>query len=74
MEHRPATGHSRQRIGDWEAGAVIGKAHKGVLVTLVDRMSRFTQARGLPPGGRPGESDHCGDASPLQAPVPDDHL
>lgn len=48
IEHRPAIVESRQRIGDWEGDTVIGKAHKGVLVTLVDRMSRFTLARGRP--------------------------
>ena len=48
IEHRPAIVESRQRIGDWEGDTVIGKAHKGVLVTLVDRTSRFTLARGLP--------------------------
>lgn len=30
------------RIGDWEGDTVIGKGHKGVLVTLADRVSKKT--------------------------------
>ena len=48
IEHRPAVVESRQRIGDWEGDTVIGKGHQGVLVTLVERKSRFTLARALP--------------------------
>ena len=29
------------RIGDWEIDTVIGKGHQGVLVTVVDRHSKF---------------------------------
>jgi IS30 family transposase len=31
-------------IGDWEGDTVIGKAHKDVLVTLVERKSRYALA------------------------------
>ncbi len=31
-----------QRIGDWEIDTVIGKNHKGALVTIVERKSKFT--------------------------------
>jgi transposase, IS30 family len=48
IEHRPAIVESRQRIGDWEGDTVIGKGQQGVLVTLVERKSRFTLARALP--------------------------
>ena len=37
---RPSVAASRSRIGDWEADCVIGKAHKGVFVTLAERESR----------------------------------
>ena len=30
------------RIGDWEIDTVIGKNHKGALVTIVERKSRYT--------------------------------
>ena len=32
----------KTRLGDWEADTVIGKGHKGVLVTLAERCSRLT--------------------------------
>lgn len=34
----------KTRLGDWEGDTVIGKNHKGVLVTLVERRSRYTLA------------------------------
>jgi IS30 family transposase len=37
----------RSRIGDWEGDTVIGKGHQGVLVTLVERKSRYTLAAPL---------------------------
>ena len=30
------------RLGDWEADTMIGKGHKGVLVTLAERVSKKT--------------------------------
>jgi IS30 family transposase len=33
---------TKTRIGDWEIDTVIGKNHKGALVTIVDRVSKFT--------------------------------
>jgi IS30 family transposase len=34
----------RRRVGDWEADTVIGKQGHSVLVTLVERKTRFTVA------------------------------
>ena len=34
----------RTRVGDWEADTVIGKQGHSVLVTLVERKTRFTVA------------------------------
>jgi transposase, IS30 family len=48
IEQRPAHIEARQRVGDWEGDTVIGRGHKGVLVTLVERTSRYTLARELP--------------------------
>ena len=42
IDKRPAILGEKTRIGDWEIGAVIGKQHSGALVTLVERVSRFT--------------------------------
>ena len=42
IDDRPAVVDDKARLGDWEADTVIGKGHKGVLVTLADRCSRTT--------------------------------
>ena len=47
IEHRPAVVDLKRRIGDWEGDTVIGKGHKGALVTLVERKSRYTLAHPL---------------------------
>jgi transposase, IS30 family len=44
IEQRPAVVDDKSRMGDWEGDTVIGKNHKGVLVTLVERKSRYTLA------------------------------
>lgn len=44
IEQRPAVVEARSRMGDWEGDTVIGKGHQGVLVTLVERKSRYTLA------------------------------
>ena len=41
---RAAVVEQRSRIGDWEGDTVIGKNHKGALLTLVERKSRYTLA------------------------------
>ena len=42
IEKRPMIVDKKTRIGDWEGDTVIGKNHKGALVTLVDRVSKVT--------------------------------
>lgn len=42
IEERPGIVEKRERLGDWEADTVIGQKSRYALVTLVDRMSRFT--------------------------------
>lgn len=44
IEQRPAIVELRERQGDWEGDTVIGKAHSGVIVTMVDRTSRYLTA------------------------------
>ncbi len=48
IEERPLVADNRERLGDFEGDTVIGKGHKGVLVTLVDRTTRETKIRVLP--------------------------
>ncbi len=43
IDERPAVVERRDRLGDWEADTIIGKGHKEVLVSLVDRRSRLTR-------------------------------
>ncbi len=45
LEVRPAAANERQRLGDWEGDTIIGKGHRGVVLTCVDRASRYTSAR-----------------------------
>jgi len=42
IDDRPPVVEAKKRIGDWEIDTVIGKNHKGALVTIVDRKSKFT--------------------------------
>jgi IS30 family transposase len=44
IEKRPEIVDLRNRVGDWEADTVIGKQGHSVLVTLVERKTRFTVA------------------------------
>ena len=42
IEARPEIVEKRIRVGDWEVDSVIGKLNKSSLVTLVERVSRYT--------------------------------
>ena len=48
IDKRPKVVDRRSRIADWEGDTVIGSGHQGVLVTLVERKSRYTLAAALP--------------------------
>lgn len=41
IDERPEIVDEKTRLGDWEADTVIGKGHKGVLVTLSERYSKL---------------------------------
>ena len=43
IDKRPRIVDKKIRIGDWECDLMIGKNHKGALVTLVDRCSKKTR-------------------------------
>ena len=45
IDARPAIVAARRRFGDWEGDTVIGKGHRGALVTLVERKSLYTAIR-----------------------------
>jgi IS30 family transposase len=44
IDERPEIVAEKSRIGDWEGDTVIGKNHKGGLVTLAERKSRYVLA------------------------------
>ena len=44
IDERPEIVDQKTRIGDWEGDTVIGKNHKGGLVTLAERKSRYVLA------------------------------
>ena len=41
IDHRPAIVETNTDLGHWEADTVIGKGHDGVLLTLVERCTKF---------------------------------
>jgi len=47
IDKRPAAANDRKRVGDWEADTIIGKNHKGAIVTLDDRKSKLRLAAPL---------------------------
>ena len=47
IEQRPQEASESKRVGDWEADTVIGKNHKGAIVTLDDRKSKLRLAAPL---------------------------
>lgn len=44
IEERPEAANKRERVGDWEADTIIGKNHKGAIVTLDERVSKLRLA------------------------------
>jgi len=48
IDERPSIVDTKERIGDWEIDTIIGKNHQGVLLTAVERKSKFTIIRALP--------------------------
>jgi IS30 family transposase len=48
IEARPEIVEQRTRFGDWEVDVILGKDQQGVMVTLTERMSRFTLLRRVP--------------------------
>jgi IS30 family transposase len=45
IDDRPLIVDEKSRIGDWEIDTVIGKGHSGALVTVVERVTKFTVSK-----------------------------
>ncbi len=41
IDQRPQVVDNKGRIGDWEGDTIIGKSHKGAIVTLTERKTNF---------------------------------
>lgn len=48
ISERPAIVETRSRLGDWEADTIIGRKHKGAIVSLVERRSRVCLLQKVP--------------------------
>lgn len=48
IEQRPLYVDRRERIGDWEGDTLIGRHHRGAVVSLVERKSQLTRLALLP--------------------------
>ncbi|MGV4477059.1 IS30 family transposase, partial [Ornithobacterium rhinotracheale] len=48
IEERPQVVNERKEFGHWEGDLIEGKNHKGYLLTLTERVSRFLFIRYLP--------------------------
>ena len=42
ISRRPKAVELKNRLGDWEGDTIVGKGHKGAIVSMVDRKSKFT--------------------------------
>ena len=48
IDQRPPIVAAKSRIGDWEADTIIGANHKGVVMSHVERTSKYTKLAKLP--------------------------
>jgi len=42
IDERPSIVDDKNRISDWEIDTIIGKNHKQAVLSIVDRLSKFT--------------------------------
>jgi transposase, IS30 family len=48
IDERPAIVDAKERVGDWELDTIIGKNHKGAIVTAVERKTKFSCMKHVP--------------------------
>lgn len=56
---RPAMVEAKSRIGDLEVDLIVGKGHHGVVLTVVDRKSKYAWLAGVA-DGQDGRGDDAG--------------
>ena len=59
IDQRPAEANDRAALGHWERDTLLGKRGSSVILTVVDRKSRYTQLRHV----RSNDTDHVADAT-----------
>jgi IS30 family transposase len=47
IDERPSIINNKERFGDWEIDTIVGKNHKGAIVTIAERKSKFILMRKL---------------------------
>ena len=48
IDQRPSIVEQKLRVGDWELDTIIGKGHKGAIVSIVDRASKLVKLKKVP--------------------------
>ena len=48
IDERPKIVDEKSRIGNWEVDTIVGKNHKGIIVTAVERKSKYIIASQIP--------------------------
>ena len=43
IDQRPKIVEQRSRVGDWEIDSIVGKGHRGAIISMVERNTRFTK-------------------------------
>ena len=43
IDQRPKIVELRSRVGDWEIDSIVGKGHKGAIISMVEGNTRFTK-------------------------------
>lgn len=43
IDERPDVVEKKRRVGDWELDTIVGKNHKGAIVSMVDRATKLTK-------------------------------
>ena len=59
IDQRPPIVAAKSRIGDWEADTIIGANHKGVVMSHVERTSKYTKLAKLPDKNRDSVVQAC---------------